>query len=185
MARKCWFLVGVLFLAIGYPTGTAYGQAVYGSIVGAVTDASGAVVPNAKVTITDVSKNVSFTTTTNAAGNYELTHLIVGTYEVKIEAQGFQTFVQTGVQVNVDASAAVNATLQVGALTQTMEVTAAVPLLQTERTDVATTFSERTVEDLPIYNRNFTTFQLLSPGSARLNGWNHAAAKTPRVRGRS
>jgi hypothetical protein len=173
----------VLFLAIGYPTGAAYGQAVYGSIVGAVSDASGAVVPNAKVTITDVTKNVSFTTTTNAAGNYEETHLIVGIYEVKIEAQGFQTFVQTGVQVNVDASATVNATLQVGALTQTMEVTAAVPLLQTERTDVATTFSERTVADLPIYNRNFTTFQLLSPGSARLNGWNHAASENPQGSG--
>jgi hypothetical protein len=183
MARKCWFLIGVLFLAIAYPTGVAYGQAVYGSIVGSVTDASGAVVPSAKVTITDVNKNVSFTTTTNTAGDYEQTHLIAGTYEVKIEAQGFQTFVQSAVQVIVDAVARVNAVMQVGAVTQRIEVTGVVPLLQTERTDVATNFSERQVEDLPIYNRNFTTFQLLSPGSARLNGWNHAASENPQGSG--
>jgi hypothetical protein len=172
-------LMGVVVLALAYPAGRVLGQAVFGSIVGSVTDSSGAIVPGAKVTITDVGKGVNFETTSNDSGNYEQQHLIVGTYRVRVEAQGFQAYVQEGVVVNADASTQVNAVLQLGAVTQTVEVTAAVPILQTERTDVAQTFSERQVEDLPIYNRNFTTFQLYSPGNQRLNGWNHAASENP------
>jgi Carboxypeptidase regulatory-like domain/TonB dependent receptor len=172
-------LIAVVVLALSYPAGRTFGQAVFGSIVGSVTDSSGAIVPGAKITITDVGKGVNFETTANDSGNYEQQHLVAGTYRVRVEAQGFQAYVQEGVVVNVDASTQVNAVLQLGAVTQTVEVTAAVPLLKTERTDVATTFSERTVEDLPIYNRNFTTFQLYSPGNQRLNGWNHAASENP------
>jgi hypothetical protein len=68
--------------------------------------------------------------------------------------------------------------LQVGAVTQSIEVSGEVPQLQTEKADVATTFDSRTVENLPIYNRNFTTLQLLTPGQ-RMNGWNHAASENP------
>jgi len=176
--RKVLLLVAVMFVALAFPYRT-FAQAVFGSIVGTVTDEQGASVPNAKVTITDVNKGVSYETTSNASGDYAQQHLIVGTYRVRVEATGFQAFVQDTVQVNVDASTQVNATLKLGAVTQTVEVTAAVPLLKTEKTDVATTFTERQVQDLPIYNRNFTTFQLLSPGNQRLNGWNHAASENP------
>jgi len=172
-------LIAVVVLAAAYPAGKTFGQAVFGSIVGSVTDSSGAIVPGAKITITDINKGVNFESTANDSGNYEQQHLIVGTYRVRVEAQGFQAYVQENVQVNVDASTQVNAVLQLGAVTQTVEVTAAVPILKTERTDVAQTFSERQVEDLPIYNRNFTTFQLYSPGNQRLNGWNHAASENP------
>jgi len=158
--------------------GRTFGQAVFGSIVGTVTDEQGAAVPNAKVTITDVNKGVNYLTTSNESGNYQQTHLIVGTYRVRVEATGFQAFVQEGAQVNVDASTQVNATLRLGAVTQTVEVTAAVPLLKTEKTDVATTFTERQVQELPIFNRNFTTFELLTPGTQRL-GWQHAASENP------
>ena len=67
----------------------SFGQAVYGTISGNVTDASGAAVPNAKVTITDVGKGVTYSTTTNESGNYAQGHLIPGLYEVRVEAQGF------------------------------------------------------------------------------------------------
>ena len=80
----------------------ARGQAVYGYIVGTVTDSSGAAVPSAKVTILDAGKGVSFSASTNIAGNYAQQHLIVGTYEVRIEAPGFTTFVQRNVNVEVD-----------------------------------------------------------------------------------
>src|SRR5262249_45933714 len=81
--------------------------------------------------------------------------------------------------VGVDTAVRVDAQLQVGDVTQSIEVTGEVPQLQTEKADVSTVFQSRTVEDLPIYNRNFTTFQLLSPGNQRLNGWNHAASENP------
>src|SRR6266849_7269901 len=84
---------------------------------------------------------------------------------------------RTGVR-REDTSVRADAVLQVGAVTQTVEVTGEIPQLQTDKTDVATVFSSRTVEDLPIYNRNFTTLQLLSPGAQRLN-WGHAASENP------
>ncbi len=178
MRRTRWFLAVALLWALVYPAQRLLAQAVYGSIIGTVTDATGAAVPGATVTITNTAQGVSFTTTTNASGNYEQTHLIVGTYDVKIDAQGFQTFIQHNVQVSVDAATQVNAVMQVGSVTQTVNVTAAVPLLKTERTDVSTQFTEQQVEDLPIFNRNFTQFELLTPGTQRL-GWQHAASENP------
>ncbi len=168
----------VLLLACGYPAGKAFGQAVYGSIIGTVTDASGAAVPGAQVTITDIDKDISNVTTTNEAGAYSQTHLIVGRYRVRVEAQGFQAYVQENVDVTVDAATRVDATLQVGAITQTVEVTGAVPLLKTERTDVAVSFQTKAVEELPIYDRNFTKFELLTPGTQML-GWQHASSENP------
>ena len=67
--------------AMVYPAGRLLGQAVFGGIIGTVADSSGAAVPNAKITITEVSKNVNFETTSNESGNYQQTHLIVGTYK--------------------------------------------------------------------------------------------------------
>ena len=181
MCRRGLLLAGLVVLALAYmpgPSGRLMGQAVFGSIVGTVTDSSGAAVPNAKITITDVNKGVSFTTTSNESGNYEQGHLIVGTYEVKVEAPGFQAYVQKDVQVNVDAAAQVNAILQLGQVTQTVEVTAALPLLKTERTDVSTTFTEKQVKELPLFSRNFTELELLTPGTQRL-GWQHASSENP------
>ncbi len=179
MRKQMLLLLGLLVFALALPAERMLAQAVYGSIVGTVSDTSGAIVPGAKVTVTNVGQGVSFTTTTNESGYYEQTHLIPGNYEVKVELQGFQAFLQKGVSVAADVATQVNATLQVGAVTQEVTVTGAVPLLKTTKTDVASTFSERTVEDLPVYNRNFTTFQLLTPGAQRLNGWNHAASENP------
>src|SRR5260370_20180837 len=83
--------------------GCATGQAVYGSIVGTVTDPAGAAVPNAKITIRDVGKGISYTTSTNEARNYTQTHLIVGTYEVRVAAPGFSPYVVQTLNVEVDA----------------------------------------------------------------------------------
>jgi Carboxypeptidase regulatory-like domain/TonB dependent receptor-like, beta-barrel len=178
MRKKGLMLAGLLLFALSIPAQKAFAQAIYGSIVGNVTDSSGAVVPNAKITVTNVNQGVSFSTTSNASGYYEQTHLIPGVYSVKVEATGFQAFVRTTVQVNVDSATQVNAALSVGQMTQEVTVTAAVPLLKTTKTDVATNFNTKIVEDLPIFNRNFVTLQLYTPGSQRL-GWQHAASENP------
>lgn len=178
MRRIVQVLSFVLFALSFLAAQNAFGQAVYGSIVGTVTDSTGAAVPNAKITVTDTGRGVTYTTATNASGNYEQTHLIVGTYRLRAEAQGFQASVQENVRVNVDATTRVDVSLQVGQMTQTIEVTAEVPLLKTERTDVATTFDTKTVQDLPIFNRNFTEFELLTPGTQLLQ-WQHASSENP------
>src|SRR5262245_53472007 len=157
---------------------TTYGQAVYGSIFGAVTDSSGAAVPNATVTITNIGSNVSETARSNASGNYTQTRLIPGTYRVKVEAPTRRSSDLETVVVNVYTASTVNVTLQAGQVTEQITITADAPLLQTDRADVATTFDARQISDLPIIDRNFTKFILLTPGTQQL-GWQHAASENP------
>ena len=171
-----WILV--LCLALGFSASTALGQAVYGNLVGTVTDPQGNAVAGAKVTLTNTAKGTLEEATTNESGNFSVTHLIPDTYKVHIEAPGFKAYDITSVRVDADTSVRADAVLQVGAVTQTIEVTGEIPQLQTDKTDVATIFSTQQVESVPIFNRNFTTFQLLSPG-AQIQGWGHAASENP------
>src|ERR1700686_4099542 len=156
----------------------AWGQAVYGSIIGTVTDPQGAAVANAKVTVTDQRKGTSDTTTTNDSGNYSVTHLIPDVYTVRVEAPGFKASEQKDVIVSADAAANVPMQFQVGGTSETVEVTAEAPQLKTDRAEVATEFNAKQVADMPILNRNFTTLQLMAPGS-QLMGWGHAATENP------
>ncbi|MGA8530687.1 MAG: TonB-dependent receptor, partial [Acidobacteriaceae bacterium] len=159
----------------------SHAQAVYGSIYGTVTDASGAVVPNAKVTISDVSKGTSTSVSSNASGEYVAEHLIPDTYNVKVEANGFQTFEADGVPVAADSSPRIDASLKAGSTSTTVTVNAdTIPELKTDRSDVATEFTTKQVEDLPIPDRNFTNMQLLLPGAQALS-WNHAADENPQA----
>jgi len=171
-------LIVVLCLALGFGASTALGQAVYGNLVGTVTDPQGNAVAGAKVTLTNTAKGTLEEATTNESGNFSVTHLIPDTYKVHIEAPGFKAYDITSVRVDADTSVRADAVLQVGAVTQTIEVTGEIPQLQTDKTDVATIFSTQQVESVPIFNRNFTTFQLLSPG-AQIQGWGHAASENP------
>jgi outer membrane receptor protein involved in Fe transport len=157
MAMVC-VCIGILVSPVA-----AVAQAVYGNIVGTVVDESGSAVPNAKVTITDTSRAVSFTTATNDTGFFTQRFLIVGRYQVRVEAEGFRAYVQE-VSVSVDQETSLDVKLQLGELAEAVEVSAGTPLLKTERSDVATTYSEKTVASLPILNRRFTAFELLTPG---------------------
>ena len=168
--------VAVLSLALG--TVRVNAQAVFGSIVGTVTDPQGAAVVGAKVTVTDVNKGITEETTTNESGNYSVTHLIPDLYSIKVEGQGFKAAEQKDISVAADNVARADIQLQLGATTEAVEVTAAAPQLKTDRADVATEFNTRAVEDLPILNRNFTSFELLTPGTQKL-GWSHAATENP------
>ncbi len=174
MALAC-VCAALTFVLVPQPV---HAQAVYGSIFGTVTDPAGAAVPNAKVTITDVNKNVSFDTTTNESGNYSRTQLIPDTYQVSVEAPGFRTAVQKNIVVNADTGAKVDLKMEVGAVSEQVEVTAEAPMLKTDRSDVSTTFSEKVLEDLPSFDRNFQSFELLVPGTQKL-GWAHASSENP------
>ena len=160
--------------------GVALGQAVYGSIFGTVTDPSGAAIAGAKVTITSVEKATKGEATTNDAGNYAVTHLIPGRYDVRAEHTGFKAFEAKAVQVVADTSVRVDAQLAIGAVTESVTVTAEdVPQLKTDRADVSTTFNETFVANLPILNRNFTSLVLSMPGTQKLVGWGHASQENP------
>jgi Carboxypeptidase regulatory-like domain len=177
--RAMWAGVAVLLCAVLLGTPKASSQAVFGSIIGTVTDPQGNAVIGAKVRVTSVTKDFTYDTTTNESGNYSVTHLIPDTYKVHIEATGFQTTEVASVAVNADTAVPVNTQLVVGAVSQTVEVTGEVPQLQTDRADVDIQFNQSYVEDLPVLNRNFTNFELLTPGTQKLVGWSHAATENP------
>src|SRR5882762_4990057 len=154
-------------------------QAVYGSILGTVTDPQGAAVAGAKVTVTNQRKGTSDTTITNQDGNYSVTHLVPDTYSVRVESSGFKVSEQKDVIVSADAGSRVDLQFQVGGASETVEVTAEAPQLKTDRADVAVTFNERAVQEVPILNRNFTELQLMAPGAQKIVGWSHAATENP------
>src|SRR5262249_35287264 len=160
--RTALVVVCLAVLITGTPNAVS-GQAVYGSIVGTVLDSSRAGLPNAKVVITDPRRAVSFTTTTNQSGFFTQRFLIVGIYQVRVEADGFTTY-QQNVSVSVDQETSLEISLQVGDVSETVEVTGSSPVLKTERSDVAVTYNAKTVTSLPILNRRFTAFELLTPG---------------------
>src|SRR5579872_7487259 len=179
MKRSLWVAVAAFGLLCSLWVPSAMAQAVYGSILGTVTDPSGAAVNGAKVTVTSQTKNVSTDTTTNESGNYSVTHLIPDVYRVHIEGTGFKTIELKDIQVSADTGSRVDGQFQVGSASEQVEVTAEAPQLKTDRADVSIEFSQRAVENAPILNRNFTSFELLSPGTQKLVGWSHAATENP------
>jgi hypothetical protein len=178
MKRSVLAAVAACVLLCGLWTPKASGQAVYGGILGTITDPSGAAVPNAKVTVIDQRKGTKEETTTNDSGNYSVTHLIPDVYTVHVEGSGFKGLEVKDVVVNADATTDVNGQFQVGSASEQVEVTAETPQLKTDRADVAIEFDSRMVENLPILNRNFTSLELASPGTQKL-GWGHAATENP------
>ncbi|MGA7317515.1 MAG: TonB-dependent receptor [Silvibacterium sp.] len=177
-----WMKLGrvVLFAAFAVCLSTAsFGQAVYGSLFGTVTDNTGAAIPGATITVTDTGKGTSVNSQSNDSGEWRAEHLIPDTYDVKVTMAGFKTFTATGLVVYADQSLKVPTQMEVGGATQTVTVNAEnVPQLKTDRADVSTTFTSQDVADLPVGQRNFTNLQLLLPGAQQL-GWSHAADENP------
>src|SRR5438105_7888471 len=179
MAKKLFVsLLLCSFCLLFLLTNQSAAQAVYGSIFGTITDQTGAAVPNAKVTVSSQRQGTSDTANTNDTGNYNVTHLIPGPYNVRVEASGFKTLEFKSVPVSADVATRADGQFQVGVTESTVEVTAEAPQLKTDRADVATLFSEKQVQELPIYNRNFTSLILGTPGTQQ-QSWSHASSENP------
>src|ERR1700730_16639860 len=136
-----------------------------GSIVGLVTDPAGARVPGAQVTVTNLAANQSTSVTTDEKGQYTADLLRIGTYSVTSEKQGFQKTVQPAVEVGVNQTARVDIALRIGSATESVQVTAAPPLLQTEASSLGTIETERRISELPLNGRNFIQLAYLGPGA--------------------
>ena len=158
-------LLGTLLAGISAPV---MGQAVNATLLGTVTDSSGAAVAEAKVTATETKTGLSRSTTTNDSGNYAFADLPPGQYEVATEKQGFKKAVRSAVDVVVNTDTRVNLTLEPGAITESVVVNAETPILQTDRADVGAKIESKQVVDLPLgNNRNFQNLLNLVPGATR------------------
>src|SRR6516162_2300901 len=176
---KRWVLSVIACTILALASTAAYGQAVFGNIVGTATDPQGAAVANAKVTVTSQTKSTVVTTTTNESGNFSVTHLIPDIYKVKFEGAGFKTFEQGNVPVSADGTYRADCQFAVGSTSETLEITGEPPQLQTDKSDIAIEYNNTYVQELPTLNRNFTQFELMSPGTQKLTGWSHAATENP------
>lgn len=125
-----------------------------GTILGTVTDATGAAVAGARVSITNTDTNVTVFAQTNAAGSYTSPPLVVGNYQVSVEHPGFKKAVRSGIGLQVDQHAAVNLQLELGTVGESVEVTAAVLLVNTEDATVGQVIENKRVEELPINGRS-------------------------------
>ncbi|MCZ2155792.1 MAG: TonB-dependent receptor [Bryobacterales bacterium] len=144
------------------------GQAVTGSMVGTVLDSSGAAVPGAKVTITEMKTGLARSTTTNESGNYSFPALEPGTYRVTVEREGFRTAVREGIAVLVNTSIRADMTLEPGQISETVTVTADSAILQTDRADTGRKIETEQLANLPLGpSRNFHTLLNLVPGTTR------------------
>ncbi len=157
-------LLLMLFLAALYQ---ARAQAVTGSIVGTVTDSTGAAIPGATIVVTDISKGVSQAVQSNASGNYTVYRLVPDSYSIKATAKGFTPAEVQNLTVNAGDATESNLVFQVEGTNQTVTVSAGAPALQTSSADVANVITSKQLQDLPNQNRNFTTFALLTPGVQR------------------
>lgn len=162
---------------------SAFAQASFtGSILGTVTDPTGATIANAAVTVTNLATNDTVRVRTDAVGNYFAPNLRPGTYSVSIEISGFKRFTQNQIPLQIDQSARVDATLTLGATSETVEVTAAAPVLQTETGSIGQVVDNRKIVGLPLNGRGAFALIGLVPGvadgtasgtsgaSARING---------------
>jgi len=142
-------------------------QAVNGTLLGTVTDATGAAVPGAKVTISQTSTGSVHVSTTNESGNYTFPDLQPGTYSVAAEAAGFKKLTRQNIDLLSNTSTRVDLTLETGSVTETVTVTTAPPLLQTDRADISTKLEAQSIVDMPIgTNRNYQSLLNLVPGTA-------------------
>ena len=149
-------------------SGQVMGQAVNATLLGAVTDSSGAAVGNAKVTITETNTGISHTTQTNESGNYVFPDLPPGTYSVTAEQAGFKRASRAGIDLIVDTTERADLVLQPGDISQTVRVEAETPILQTERADTGRKLETVLTENVPLgTNRNFQNLLNIVPGTTR------------------
>jgi len=164
-----WKRLSFLALLLGFVlvTSVAYGQE-NGTILGTVTDPTGAAVPNAKVTITNTQTGIVRSTQTNETGNYAARELPIGQYKVQVEVSGFKTFNTTGITLNVKDTIRVDAGLQVGQTQESVTVEANAIQVQADSNEVSQTITAAQVADLATNGRNVIQLAALVPGAASL-----------------
>jgi hypothetical protein len=163
---RIWKL-GVLLAAVlifALTPAAVWGQNVYGTIAGTVTDSSGAAIGNTTVTLTNLDKNEKHDMVADSSGNYSFVNILPGRYKIEAEKSGFKKFVREPINVQIESGLKVDITLQVGAQTETVEVTGAPPLLQPETNSLGQVIEQRSVTEMPLNGRNPLALVQLVPG---------------------
>jgi hypothetical protein len=160
-------VVCICLLLAGWLAQPAWTQVLYGSIVGAIDDQSGSVVPNANVTLTSKTTGVTRETTSDEQGRFSLLNVLPGSYDLKVAANGFRTVTRTNIEVVINTVTRQEIRLEVGALTEQVTVAATAASLQTDKSDVRHEISGAAVQNLPLPGyRNYQSLVALVPGAS-------------------
>lgn len=160
LSRKLLLITGALCVGAW----TSFAQEVSAGITGRVTDPSGGAIVGASVTAKDMQRGTTWPTKTNEDGIYAFPRVPVGTYEIRVEQPGFKTFVQPNIVLEVNQRARVDASMQVGGVTETITVSSEGSQLQTETTQVGFVIAPDTITKTPLISRNPIALTLLAPG---------------------
>jgi hypothetical protein len=176
--KRNFFVVLILVLCM---VGAAFAQTDTARLIGTITDASGAVLPDATVTVTDTGTGRVLTAKTNASGEYVVNALPVGKYHVDVKAEGFKT-ASADFSLEVSQVLEISLKLETGSTSTTVDVTGAVPLVDTATSSTGEVIEGRQVVELPLNGRNFTQLALLAPGVTRGSYNNNAATASESFR---
>jgi hypothetical protein len=144
---------------------SAFAQEFRGTILGRITDSTGAAVPNAVVEVTNVATNTSVRTTSNEVGNYQVPFLLPGNYAVKVQHTGFKQLTRQGVRVSTNEQVTLDLSLEVGAAAESVTVTAAAPMLNTANADLGQVVDNNYLNMVAIsLSRNIINARQLAPG---------------------
>src|SRR5438477_9650598 len=161
----CLVAISILLVALG-----AFAQVQNGQFTGTVTDPSGAAIPNAKVTVTNMGTNLSVTTTTNQSGLYTARELPIGTYKITAEAKGFKTSSNANLTLNAGTVQRVDVRMELGQAREVVEVTGEAAAVKTEDSKLASTVNATQIANLPLNGRNVYDLMQLAPGAINVAG---------------
>jgi hypothetical protein len=163
--RRLVCFVATLLFSFGFSENLLFAQFDTGSLGGLVKDASGSVVPGAKITLSDAAIGITVSTSTNEAGTYEFPNLRVGTYKVTAEKAGFSTAAAANVVVSISTRTRVDLNLAVGDVTQTVEVQGSTPLVESDTSQRGQVVNGAAIRELPTNGREYSQIMLLSAGT--------------------
>ncbi len=158
---RCCFAALVTFCCLSF--GQTFAQVATGDVTGRVLDATGAVVPNATLTARNTGTGLARTATSNEEGEYTITQLPPGNYEITVEAKGFSKVLLKDVQVNVGTKQTLNVDLKAGGVAETIEITAEGALIETTKSDISGVVTPTEVQNLPLLNRTFAALSVIMP----------------------
>ena len=160
------FTIATVVLALTLSvTGQAWAQGSTGTISGTTADQTGAVLPGVTVRATNSGTNLTREVLTNESGQFQLTFLPVGTYDVSAEFPGFRTEIRSGITVQTDQRATISFSLEVGQLTESITVSEDAPLVQSETSSIGNVIDNKKITELPLNGRAFQNLTLLAPGA--------------------
>jgi len=167
MRRSELFVLALALLLALMQAGLA--QEVTGAITGKVIDPSGSAIAGANVNAKDMDRGTVWKSQTNESGIYNLPRLPIGRYEVRVEANGFQTAVHSAFDLALNQTATIDVKLTIGQVSQQVEVTSRAPVLQTQTTEVGTVMEASAIASLPLETRNYNQLALLVPGAVTIS----------------